>query len=314
LEFSLIIAGENLLGSSGNVAVKVLGVDMTNVVRREKAADAPNSEVCGSFTEAPAGRLQGVGQSSAGLAHDVRNLLAAVDAGVRLAERSLDRPEIARTYLQAARGGINRVAQLTSGILSRATHETVAVSLESANDLVTDLMPLLKCAAGPTVQLKAKLTPKLPLCMTEASGFQNALLNLVINARDAMPGGGQVQISTDLVGTGCGLAEANAASFVRVSVKDQGQGMSSEIMQHVFAPFFTTKGKSGSGLGLPQVCAFVHSVDGHVKIASAPGNGTSVRMLFVASEAAMHNTEAVRPEARRFGGRLRQEGPPSPTE
>jgi signal transduction histidine kinase len=234
-------------------------------------------------TETHARRVLAVGEMAAGLVHDVRNVLAAVDAGVRLAEQNLGQPEVARTYLQAVREGIARAAIATSNVINLATHAPTALSVENANDLISRLLPLLECAAGHRIRLQATLTPNIPLCVTEVSGFQNALLNLVVNARDAMPSGGEVQIRTDHVGAGCDLAEDEATAFVRVSVQDQGHGMSREVMQEVFTPFFTTKGKDGSGLGLPQVSSFLRSVNGRLQISSEPGRGASIQMLFVAS-------------------------------
>lgn len=244
------------------------------------------TDVQQALVETRAHHLMAIGNIAAGLVHDVRNLLAAVDSGVRLAEQNLGEPTVARTYLHAAREGIARAAKATSDVLNFATHAPAAISVENANDLIYRAMPLLKCAAGSEICLKSTLTPNDPLCLTEVCGFQNALLNLVVNARDAMPSGGQVQIRTDHVEGCCDIAERDATSFVRVTVEDQGHGMSSEIMQRMLAPFFSTKGKGGSGLGLPQVCAFVQSVNGHLQISSNPDLGTSVRLLFVARNAA----------------------------
>ena len=121
------------------------------------------------------------------------------------------------------------------------------------------------------------------MCLINPSQFNAAILNLVLNARDAMSDGGDVQISTarcSVKSTSEGLPTPGL--YVQVRVKDSGQGMSAETLRKIFDPFFTTKGESGIGLGLPQVCAFMQRIGGHVAVTSEPGIGTTFYLLFPA--------------------------------
>jgi signal transduction histidine kinase len=227
-------------------------------------------------------RLLVIGQMTAEIVHDIRHLLAAVDSGIRLGERSSGIAD-ARAYMQAARDAAWRAQKLTSHLLNFAAQDQTSRCYANVNSLISDLVPLLKCAAGADIRITTTLAQNIPQCLIEGAGFQNAMLNLVLNARDARPRDGVVKIITERAEVTCDPEGKNCTSLVRVTVQDHGNGIPPDVMQRIFAPFFTTKGNAGTGLGLPQVSAFVQSVDGRLEITSDRNLGTSVHLLFAAA-------------------------------
>ena len=142
-------------------------------------------------------RLAAIGEMTGGIAHDFRNLLAVIKSGLRLAERSCEEPEKVRTYIAAARDGIDRGVKLTSQLLAFAKLQELEARAGDVNELLDSLRLLLKYSAGPGVRIKFGLGSTIPKCLVDPSQFGAAVLNLVVNARDAMPNGGVVEISTD---------------------------------------------------------------------------------------------------------------------
>ena len=217
-----------------------------------------------------------LGQMTAGVAHDFRNLLSVIDSALRIAERNLDFPAVARTYIDGARNGVERGLQLTSQLLEFAAQHVVVPRIEDPNKLITDLASLLNLISGPTTHIKLRLRSDIPKVRIEKFQFDAAILNLVANARDAMPEGGEIRILTDCVED----PDAAGRSYVCVSVQDVGSGMTCETMEQIFEPFFTTKGAGGTGLKLPQVRAFVNSNHGRLTVRSDPVRGTAVDLFF----------------------------------
>jgi signal transduction histidine kinase len=153
------------------------------------------------------------------------------------------------------------------------------------NEFLSVFEPFLKHGVGPGIHIKFDLAANLPICLVGPALFEAAVLNVVTNARDAMPGGGEVQIITERwVQSTATPNPPGPGVYVRVRIKDHGHGMRPEVLRSVFDPFFTTKGEKGTGIGLPQVHAFTKMVGGHVTIASEPGIGTTVDLLFPSVE------------------------------
>jgi signal transduction histidine kinase len=226
-------------------------------------------------------RFAALGEMAGGIVHDFRNVLAVVESGLKLAERNAGEPDTVRASIAGAREGLDHGLNLTSQLLAFAKLPTLNPQSEDANKLLSGLERLLSYAAGPGVRMVLHLAPSLPKCRIEPSQFSAAVLNLVLNARDAMPNGGEVRVSTERWEVGTASFEAPApGAYVRVRVTDNGQGMSPVIAQRIFDPFFTTKGDRGTGLGLSQVCAFMRFVGGYVGVVSEPGLGTSFDLLF----------------------------------
>lgn len=226
-------------------------------------------------------RLVALGEMTGGIAHDFRNLLAVIESGLRLAENSSEQPEKARAYIAAARERIDRGIELTSQLLAFAKHQKLDAHAGDVNEFLRSFEPFLRYGTGPGVRVVLDLAPDIPKCLVDPAFFDAAILNLVVNARDAMPNGGEVRITTErLVIATTTPGSPPPASYVRVRVQDAGQGMPPEVLRKVFDPFFTTKGENGTGMGLPQVYAFMQLVGGYVTIASERDIGTTFDLLF----------------------------------
>jgi signal transduction histidine kinase len=226
-------------------------------------------------------QLGALGEMMMGIVHDLRNVLAVVESSLRLAENYSSEPEKVHIFIAGAREGVKHAVKLTSRLLPFAKHHEMDLQQADANACLENLELLLKYSAGPGVRIALDLAPDIPKCLIDPSQFNAAILNLVINARDAMPSGGDVTISTARWTAETTVADTLAPiAYVLVRVKDNGDGMSPGVAQRVFDPFFTTKGERGTGLGLPQVCAFMQRIGGRVRVASERGTGTTVDLLF----------------------------------
>ena len=227
-------------------------------------------------------KLEALGRLTSGVVHDFNNLLAVVTSALRLIEnRGSSDPRIAE-FAGMAGAAVARGTELTAQLLAFARQQELQVRPLDPNRLIRDLKPLLKSAIGSAVRLELDLAPDLGRCQLDATQFDAALLNLAVNARDAMPSGGTVRIAT-----AHGPADApqrrnlRSQSCIRVSVMDTGEGMPPDVLQHALEPFFTTKGKAGTGLGLSQVYGFVRQVGGDLQIESRPGKGTAAHLYLL---------------------------------
>lgn len=225
-------------------------------------------------------RLSILAEMTGGIAHDLRNILAVIDSGLRLAQNNFHDTRAASAFIGEAREGIVRGLTLTSRLLTFAKQGECDACATDANELLQDLDLFLRYAAGPEVRVCLELSSDIPDCWIDVSQFNAAILNLVINARDVMPKGGEVRISTASCDVDDGSADLRSGRYVRVRVRDDGVGMSDEVAQHIFEPFFTTKGEKGTGLGIPQVAASMRHVGGQIRIASVSGRGTTVDLFF----------------------------------
>ncbi|WP_293881072.1 ATP-binding protein [Sphingomonas sp.] len=226
-------------------------------------------------------KMEAVGQLTGGIAHDFNNMLGVVIGGIELARRRIDEPapEIER-YLDNALEGANRAAALTKRLLSFARAEPLLPVGLYSDTLVGGMADMLDRTLGDTIQVVISAGARWPIFI-DAHQLENALLNLAVNARDAMEGGGTLTLSTADVNLVEGeIAEAPAGDYVRIAVSDTGSGMSANVLERIFDPFFTTKtvGK-GTGLGLSQIFGFVRQSDGGVAATSMPGQGTTVSIF-----------------------------------
>ena len=218
---------------------------------------------------------------AAGIVHDFRNLLGAMASGARLVRRRATDAALT-PILDEMDAAVERGTTLASKLLTVSRQQELALEVVDVNQLLSALEPLLRTAAGSKMQLKLKLAPEVWPCRLDRSRLDRALLNLVINAHDAMPSGGEVRVATanEASRSGIGRATRPAGDYVRITVADTGQGMTPEVAQRVLEPFYTTKGEAGTGLGLSQVYSFVRQVGGDLRIKSRPGVGTEVALLF----------------------------------
>src|ERR1700743_14014 len=220
--------------------------------------------------------MESVGQLTGGIAHDFNNLLAVVSGNLELVETTTDGGKI-REFAAAAQRAIDRGAKLPAQLLAFSRRQTLNPKLVNASQLIFEFQGLIRQAVGAGCEVKVKTEDRLWLCYVDPSQLETALLNLALNARDAMPDGGIPEIATRNMMGEDGAAGCSAGPYVRLSVADTGCGMAPEVRDRAFEPFFTTKdvGK-GTGLGLSMVYGFVRQSGGHITVKSALGAGTTV--------------------------------------
>jgi len=233
-------------------------------------------------------KMEAVGQLTGGIAHDFNNLLTAICGGADTLQRLLPEPlgqheARIRRALRMIDQGAQRAATLTQRLLAFARRQALDPRPVDANKLVAGMSELLRRTLGEAVAIETVLAGGLWRTMTDPNQLENALLNLAVNARDAMPRGGKLTIET----ANAHLDETYAAQhqdvtpgqYVMIAVSDTGTGMDQATIEHAFEPFFTTKEAGhGTGLGLSQVYGFVKQSNGHIKIYSEPGQGTAVKL------------------------------------
>jgi signal transduction histidine kinase len=239
-----------------------------------------------SLSARAARRFSVIGEMTGGIAHDFRSILSVIDCGLRLADSNLGDPDKARTFIAGAREGVERGVRLTSKLLDFGRQDGVKPYAADLSALLKNLERFLQYGAGPSTRIVLECAPAIPKCLVDPDQFAAAILNLVINARDATTGGeGEVRINTSRCESGYALSKLGSESaYVRVRVQDNGSGMPGHVARRVFEPFFTTKGYKGTGLGVPQAGAFMRHIGGHVAVSSEPGRGTTVDLFFPAIE------------------------------
>lgn len=220
-------------------------------------------------------RIEALGRMTGGIAHDFNNLLAVIASGLRVLRRSLGRDQAAADeVVSQIADATDRGVALCAQLLAFARRQDLKVEAIDANGQLARLNQLLRQAAGSNIRLAMEPAPDLWPCYADRVQFDTAILNLVVNARDAMPRGGSIDLRTR------NLHNGTAGDYVEVSVTDAGEGMSPEIRQRALEPFFSTKGENGTGLGLSQVYGVMQQVGGDLRIESEVGVGTCVRLLF----------------------------------
>jgi PAS domain S-box-containing protein len=227
-------------------------------------------------------KMDAVGQLTGGLAHDFNNLLTSITGSLELMADRLARGKVAELdrYVHAAQGAAKRAAALTHRLLAFSRRQTLDPKPTDINQLVDGMDELIRRTAGPAVAVETSGAGDLWPVLADPNQLENALLNLCINARDAMPDGGRLMIETaNCVLQPCEAKslELTGADYVSLSVTDTGGGMTAEIIERAFDPFFTTKPiGEGTGLGLSMVYGFVRQSGGQARIDSRPGQGTRV--------------------------------------
>jgi len=225
-------------------------------------------------------KVEAIGQLTGGIAHDFNNLLTVITGNLEMLEERLVSADDL-SLLTEAQEAAELGAKLTSRLLAFGRRQPLNPKPINLNELAAGMADLLSRSLGELVRLDVRLAPDLPTVMADPGQVENALLNLAINARDAMPKGGRLLIETSEVEIDHDALASDGAvepgSYVKLSATDTGTGMMPEVRQRAFEPFFTTKGPGGgSGLGLSMVYGFVKQSGGHVQIYSEPGHGTTV--------------------------------------
>jgi len=234
-------------------------------------------------------KMEAVGQLTGGIAHDFNNMLAVVVGGVDLAQRRLNGPRReVLMHLQNAMEGATRAAALTRRLLSFARSEPLLPERVDTKELIGGMSDLLDRTLGERIRVEVDLADDTWPNYVDPHQFENAIVNLAVNARDAMDGQGLMRIATQNVKLAANeVGDVRAGDYVKISVTDTGCGMTQEVLDRAFEPFFTTKpvGK-GTGLGLSQIFGFAHQSGGEVGIESQVGRGTTVSIYLPRTEAA----------------------------
>jgi PAS domain S-box-containing protein len=228
-------------------------------------------------------KMEAVGQLTGGLAHDFNNLLTVIGGNLEMLENKLNDEKLL-SLVREAQLAADDGAKITTQLLAFGRRQALNPKSADLGHLVGGFSELLRRTMGESIELRTTVTGSSNLALVDASQLQNALLNLALNARDAMPDGGRLAIEIGRVKLDVDYAamypQVRTGEYVMIAVTDNGQGMSEEIKRHAFEPFFTTKAVgSGSGLGLSMVYGFARQSGGHVQLYSEPSMGTSVRIF-----------------------------------
>ncbi len=243
-------------------------------------------------------KVEAIGQLTGGIAHDFNNMLAVVIGSLDLAQQRLDKGETPRAarLIGNAMEGAQRAAQLTARLLAFSRQQPLDPQALDVNKLVGGMSEIVRRTIGDEVRMETVLAGGLWRTFADPGQLENAIVNLCINGRDAMAGGGKLTLET----ANCHLdddyvashPEVAAGQYVMVSVADTGAGMTPEVVERAFDPFFTTKGAGkGTGLGLSQVHGFIKQSGGHLKIYSETGHGTIVKLYLPRHAGAVADAE-----------------------
>jgi PAS domain S-box-containing protein len=232
-------------------------------------------------------KMEAIGQLTAGLAHDFNNLLQVVTGNLELLSSQID-DERRRRYLDRARGAADRGARLTGQLLAFARKTRLDPRAVDLSACINGFVEMLESSLGKKVELHLSLRRGLPAAVLDVEQLEMALLNIALNARDAMPDGGLLTISTAKLHLNGDAAARHLPSgdYIAIEMRDEGQGMPDHVIARAVEPFFTTKATGkGTGLGLAMASGFVQQSRGRLEIESEVGKGTLVRMLFPVSVA-----------------------------
>ena len=253
---------------------------IAEALRARQAAEAGQQQAEAQLAEAR--RLESVGRLTAGVAHDFNNLLTTVLGNAELIRRRPHLDPATATHAGNICKAVDRGALLTRQLLAYARQQVLTPQPVLLQEVLAEFLPLLRTSVAGSVRLRPAPVPDgLWPAFADPAQVEQAVLNLVLNARDAMPNGGEIGV----VLANCPIAPGEPAAFpppgdyVRISVVDTGRGMPPDVLSRAFEPFFTTKSTGGSGLGLSQVLGFARQSGGDVRIDSTPGKGTRVDLL-----------------------------------
>lgn len=232
-------------------------------------------------------KMEAIGQLTGGIAHDFNNLLTVISGNLEMIERRLENERLL-ALLREAQGAADDGAKLTGQLLAFGRRQALNAKLADIGQLVSNFADLLRRTLGEAIELRTVITGAALSALVDTAQLQNALLNLALNARDAMPRGGRLTVEISRAHLDADYAQmypqVRTGDYVLVSVSDTGAGMSAEVQQRAFEPFFTTKGVgSGTGLGLSMVYGFARQSGGHVQLYSELDRGTTVRLFLPAA-------------------------------
>jgi two-component system, cell cycle sensor histidine kinase and response regulator CckA len=222
-------------------------------------------------------KMEAIGLLAGGVAHDFNNMLSAIQGFAGVVESDLPEGDPLREDVEEILAASSRAAELTRQLLQVSRRQPMEMRALDLCDLLSGLERMLARVLGEDVLLTIRRPTGAAVIRADRTHIEQIVLNLVVNARDAMPGGGQLGIEVDRVRVEAAIADLAAGDYVRLAVTDTGTGMDEVTLRRVFEPFYTTKAKGrGTGLGLPTVYGIVHQLGGHIAIDSSPGRGTRV--------------------------------------
>jgi PAS domain S-box-containing protein len=240
-------------------------------------------------------KMEAIGQLTGGVAHDFNNLLTVIGGNIQTIHRqfAVDNPKLEQLIIRAQHGA-DRAAVLVHRLLAFSRQQPLDPKPVEMNRLIIGMSDLLERSIGEHIQVQTVLSGGLWEISVDPNQLENAVLNLAVNSRDAMPSGGKLTIETanTFLDEAYAIAhdEVKTGQYVMLAVSDTGYGMSKDVINKAFEPFFTTKKLGeGTGLGLSQVYGFAKQSGGHIKIYSEPGDGTTIRLYFPRVEAAAHS-------------------------
>jgi signal transduction histidine kinase len=248
--------------------------DITEKMESQRALDIAREELF------QAQKMEAVGQLTGGVAHDFNNLLMAVLGSLEIARRKAVHGQDVLPLIDNAIKGAQRGAALTQRLLAFSRKQELTLQRVDVLDLVRGMTDMLQRSIGPTITIETRFPLVLPKTQSDPNQLESALLNLVVNARDAMPDGGSVTIAAQAQHINKGAVSGlSAGRYVCLSVQDQGEGMDPETLANATTPFFTTKGVGkGTGLGLPMVQGLMAQSGGKLVLKSVKGAGTTAEL------------------------------------
>jgi PAS domain S-box-containing protein len=262
-------------------------VTVFGVITDRKRAEIEKEKLQAQLRQAI--KMEAVGRLAGGIAHDFNNLLTAIIGNVSMAQAKLSPPDPVAGVLMEANKAADRAAALTQQLLAFSRKQIIEPKVLNLNDLIADLNAMLVRLIREDIKIQISPGEDLGSVKVDAGQFQQVLVNLVVNARDAMPGGGEIVIETSNAelddGYCSGHPYVKPGRFVMVAVSDMGHGMSEEVKAHIFEPFFTTKAKgSGTGLGLATTYGVVKQAGGSIEVYSEVGMGTTFKIYLPRDE------------------------------
>ncbi len=262
-------------------------VDVSKRKEAEAARDAAEAALRQSR------KLETIGQLTGGVAHDFNNLLMAIRSSLELLERRLDlNDEKTRKFLENAVKATERGASLTQRMLAFARKQDLNAKAVDVTKLIPDMRDLLERTIGPEIRIETNIAPNVAQALVDANQLEMAILNLAVNARDAMEGAGKLTISLNCAPVD-DLPELRPDIYVRIAVTDTGMGMDEATLAQAMEPFFTTKGVGkGTGLGLPMVYGLASQSGGTFRMTSSPGEGTTAEIYLPVAQDASADTAA----------------------
>jgi hypothetical protein len=289
-EFPFDIAVSPLGTEEGTTAIVVVH-DLSEAKASERRREEQLARANREARIAQSRRLESLGQLAGGVAHDFNNLLGVILNYADFVADELEEGTTTHTDVVEIRKAAERATQLTKQLLIFSRRETVQPAPVDLNEVVNDIERLLRRTLGEHIELAVRLSPEVPAVLADPGQVEQVLVNLAVNARDAMPDGGRLMIETRDVQLDRDFLqqhpEASPGRYVRVTISDTGTGMDPEVAARVFEPFFSTKRKGeGTGLGLATVYGIVTAAGGLISLYSEPGEGTVFRVHLPAVDSA----------------------------